>query len=242
MRAPQRRAREETRATDARGDCATIGLHGTTVNENHRPRRRALVACATIIMLTSAVRLAAAQPRGPVTEARVRAMAREAARESRGDATELVLALDRRVRGEWGDFESFPLSIVRSDELLVTLTSPYMAFRRSIVDMLRTARTVDRAVWTDAAVVTVTPLRLGAPDIDSVSLLRDGRGVAPVSSALRPMTFSSGTGAESVLHAGDVHFAPSALLPGGTVVLTLMPRGRDPIVYTFTDSELSALR
>ena len=61
--------------------------------------------------------------------------------------------------------------------------------------------------------VAVTPRRLGAPDIESVRVSRDGRVVAPLKTSLRPMTFSNGAGVESVLHAGEVQFSPAAFLP-----------------------------
>jgi hypothetical protein len=184
----------------------------------------------------------AGQSRAPVTESRVRALARQASRDARGDPSELVLVLDRRVREQWGDFESFPLSVVRNDDLLVTVTAPYMAFRRSLVDVLRSRRPFKAATWTGSVVVAIAPRRLGAPDVASAVISRDGRAVSPIRSALRPMTFSNGTGDEGVIHAGEVHFAPSAFSPGGTVVLTLAPRSVASIVYTFGDAELSTLR
>ena len=81
-----------------------------------------------------------AQSSEPLTESRVRGFARQADREAKGDATETVLTLDRLVRERLGDFESFPLSVVRNDEILVTVTAPYMAFRRSLIDILRAGR------------------------------------------------------------------------------------------------------
>jgi hypothetical protein len=224
-----------------RDDRATIGAGRQLVNRKHRLKAVGQGGLAVVILLTLAG-LPAGQSRGPITEARVRALARQASRDSRGDSSELVLALDQRIRAEWGDFESFPLSIVRDEELLVAVTAPYMSFRRSLVDVLRSGRPIGDAQWTGTVVVAITPRRLDAPDIESVVLSRDGRSVAPVRSELRPMTFSSGTGDERVLHAGDMHFAASAFSSGGKVVLTLAPHGRDPILYAFSDEELSSLR
>jgi hypothetical protein len=67
-----------------------------------------------------------AQKKEPMTAARVRALTREAAAEARGDKNEMVLALDRRFRARWGDFESFPVSIVRREDLTITLSTPYL--------------------------------------------------------------------------------------------------------------------
>ena len=169
-------------------------------------------------------------------------MARQAAREFPGDPTALVLALDRRVREQWGDFESFPLSIISREDLLVTVSAPYLSFRTSLMDVLRTGQPIERAVWTGTIVVAVAPRRLEAADIESVSVSRDGRLVPPVSATLRPMAFSNGAGREGVLHAGDVHFGVSAFSPGSRVVLRLAPRGLDPILYAFSAEELAALR
>jgi hypothetical protein len=182
------------------------------------------------------------QTREPIPESRVRELARQAARDRRGDPTEIVLALDQRVRERWGDFESFPLTIVRDEDLLVTVTAPYMSFRNSLVDMLRSGRPMDRAVWTNMVVVAISPKRLGAADIESVDVSRNIRPVAPVRLALRPMSFSSGTGEEAVIHAGEVGFPLSAFSPGGAVVLTLTPRRGNPIVHAFSDDELNTLK
>ena len=182
------------------------------------------------------------QTREAIQVSRLRDFARQAARDRRGDPTEVVLELDRRVRERWGDFESFPLTIVRDEDLLVTVVAPYMSFRNSLVDMLRSGRPVDQAVWTGLVVVAITPRRLGAVDIESVVLSRDGRTVAPVRNAVRPMRFSSGTGEERAIHAGEVGFAATAFSPGGDVVLTLTPASGNPIVHAFSEDELGTMK
>jgi hypothetical protein len=42
-----------------------------------------------------------AQPRDVMSEARVRELVRQAAREAKGEPTETILDLDRRVRARW---------------------------------------------------------------------------------------------------------------------------------------------
>jgi hypothetical protein len=190
----------------------------------------------------AAIPAGAGQSRGPLTEAGLRALARQAQRESRGDTTELVLALDRHVRETWGEFESFPLSIVRRDDMLVTLSTPYLTYRRAVVDVLLTKRPLEEARWIDTAVLSVAPARLGAPDIEAVSLTRDGRDVPAARNGLKPMTFSNGGGDSMVLHAGDVHFPARAFAPGARVVLTLRVRLGDPLVYIFEEAELATLK
>ena len=172
----------------------------------------------------------------------MRAFARQAQSEARGDATALVLALDRHVREIWGEFESFPLSIVRREDLLVTVTAPYMAYRRGIVDVLRTKRSISDVAWHEAVIVSIGPARLGAPDIETVTLARAGREVPPVSSALRLMTFTNGNGDQGVLHAGDVHFPIAAFASGASVTLTLRPREGEPVAYTFNEADLHTLK
>lgn len=201
-------------------------------------RFRAILAVLLLLLVAHTV---AAQP-PPLNETRVRRFAREAQGESHGDPTALVLALDRRVRETWGDVETFPISIVRREDLLVTLSTPYLSYRRGVIDVLRTKRPIASVPWVDAVVISVTPLRLGAPDIDTIILARDGREVPSTSGTLRVMSFSNGAGDQGELHAGDVLFPPSALAPGAAVTLTIRPRLGDPFVYRFSDTELSTLR
>ena len=204
---------------------------------------RGAARCVGVIVALGLPAVASSgQTRESIRESRVRELTRQAARDARGDPTEIVIRLDQRIRERWGDFESFPLTIVRDEDLLVTVTAPYMSFRNSLVDMLRSGRPIDRAVWTNMVVVAITPKRLGAANIESVVLSRDGRIVVPVRNALRSMRFSSGTGDEAVLHAGEVGYPPEALLPGATVILTLAPRVGDPIVHAFSDDELTTLK
>jgi hypothetical protein len=59
----------------------------------------------------------------PMTSARIRALTREAQSKGGADKTEIVLGLDARVRALWGDFESFPVSVVRRDDLSIDALS-----------------------------------------------------------------------------------------------------------------------
>jgi hypothetical protein len=169
-------------------------------------------------------------------------MARDAARASKGDPTELILALDASVRARYGDFEPFPLSVVRGQDLQVTVVAPYMAYRRGLVDLLRTRRPIDDARWVGAVVVAVEPLRLDAPDVEEVTVTRNGSAVRSVGNTLKPMTFSNGSGEQRAVHAGTVLFAVEAFEPGAEVVLRLTARGLEPITYAFSDAELTTLR
>jgi hypothetical protein len=182
------------------------------------------------------------QPGEPLTEQRVRALTRQAEAEARGDSTTLVLALDRRVRERWGEFESFPISIVKREDVLITLTTPYMAYRLAVTEYLRMRRPLDHVQWTDAAVVAVSPERIGGPDIQSVVVSRDSREVVPLRNRLRPMTFTNGNGETGVMHAGELHYPMSAFAPGSPVTVTALRRDGEPFVYVLSASELLALK
>lgn len=178
----------------------------------------------------------------PVTENRVRAMAREAEAEARGDKTEIVLGLDKRFRARLGDFESFPITIVRREDLSVVFSTPFMTYRRTLVEFLRMGDPLARIPWVAAAVVSVGPLQIGAPDITRVIVERNGQPVAPLENLLKPMTFTNGSGDTAVIHAGDVRFAMSAFAPGATVTISAVPRTGDPFMVTLDQGQLQTLK
>ena len=183
-----------------------------------------------------------AQAREPISEMVARRLARDAERASKGDPTELILALDESVRARYGDFEAFPLSIVRGQDMLVTVTAPYMAYRRSLVDLLRTRRPIADARWLAAVLVVVEPMRLDAPDIDDVTVTRNGTAVPNVGNMLKAMTFSNGAGEQRAVHAGSVAFPVAAFEPGADVTLRLSGRAMEAITHSFSDTELATLR
>lgn len=184
----------------------------------------------------------AAQATALPSERAVRALTRQAESRAHGDATALVLDLDRRVRAQWGEFESFPISVVRRDDLVITLTTPYMGYRRSLANYLKIGRRAADVPWVDAVVIAVSPGRIGAPDVREVVVTRGGAAVAPLKSALRPMAFTDGSGAKGVLTAGEVHFPMSAFAPGAAVVVTAQPESGEAFVLELGDGELRVLR
>ena len=177
-----------------------------------------------------------------MTAARVRALTREAAAEARGDKNGVVLALDRRFRARWGDFESFPVSIVRREDLSITLATPYMTYRRAVADHLWVGSSLAGIPWIDAGVVTVSPDRIDAPDITHVVVERDGNAVPPLESLPRAMSFTNGSGESAVIHAGDVRFPMSAFAPGASVTLTAAPDAGASFVFTLDASLLQTLK
>ena len=101
---------------------------------------------------------------------------------------------------------------------------------------------IEEARWIGAVVVDVEPLRLDAPDVEEVTVTRNGSAVRPVGRALKPMTFTNGAGEQRAVHAGTVSFSVAAFEPGAAVVLQVSARGLEPIIYSFSDAELATLR
>jgi hypothetical protein len=205
-------------------------------------RSRSIPTAVGALGLALAAAALEAQRPEPVTEARVRAMLKEAQAEAKDDPSEIIFGLDRRVRARWGDFESFPISVVRREDLQVVLATPLARFRTTITGRLRYRQGLEDLPWIDAAVITVEPLRTESPDIVSLKVERDGKEIAPIKNALRPMVFTNGTGQKTETNAGEVHYALSAFAPGATVTITAQPRTGEPFVLTLQDAELARLR
>jgi hypothetical protein len=198
--------------------------------------------CLVLLLLTAATSAALAQRREPMTQAAVRALTREAEAEGRGDKNEIVMALDKRVRARWGDFESFPITIVRREDLSVVLSTPFMTYRRTLAEYLRMEDPLAKIPWIPTAVVTVSPIQLGAPDIADVVVERAGKTVAPAENLLKPMSFTNGSGDSAVMHAGEVRFPMSAFAPGATVVVKAVPKTGSSFDYTLDDGQLQTLK
>jgi hypothetical protein len=174
--------------------------------------------------------------------AAVRTMVREAEAEGKGDQSAIILALDKRVRARWGDFETFPLSIVRRPDLTVSLTTPYMAYRRALIAHLRMREPLASVPWTDAAVIRVNPERLDAPDITAVTVTRAGGDIKPSQSQLRVMQFSDGNGNSAALHAGELQFPAAAFAPGAPVEIRVLSASGEPFALTLQDDQLRQLK
>ena len=175
---------------------------------------------ASALLLAIVVPLVArAQPAGPMTESQIRTLARAVQSARHTDKTDFVLDLDARVRARWGDFETFPISIVREERLSVVLTTPFLRFRQRLAEYLKIDRPLAEIPWTEGVVVSVEPLRIDAPDIAEIVIERGGRRVAAIENRLRVMTFTNGNGQQSALHAGDVRFTLSAVAPGASTAL-----------------------
>jgi hypothetical protein len=195
-----------------------------------------------VLLVTLALGEVLAQRPDQITADRVRTLAREAEAEARGDKTEIVLALDSRFRARFGDFESFPITIVRREDLSIVLSTPFMTYRRTLAEYLRMGDPLAKIPWIGSAVVNVGPMQLGAPDITRVVVERNGKPVAPSDNLLKPMTFTNGSGDSAVIHAGDVRFPMSAFAPGATVIVSAIPATGEPFAVTLEDSQLQTLK
>jgi hypothetical protein len=205
----------------------------------HNTRVRAGVHVVLVVGLGAALQ---AQKTDSPGAAAVRVMTREAQAEGRGDNSAIVLALDKRVRARWGDFETFPLSIVRRPDLTVSLATPYMSYRRALIAHLRMREALTAVPWTDAAVISVSPERLDAPDITGVVVTRDGRQIKPLKSQLRVMQFSDGSGQSAPLHAGEMHFPTTAFAPAAEVEIRVLSAAGEPFIVTLQDHHLRQLK
>jgi hypothetical protein len=200
---------------------------------------RRVVVLLCIVLASATV---AAQRTEPVTESRVRALTREAQSEAKGDKTDTVLALDRRFRERFGDFESFPITIVKREDLSVVLSTPFMSYRRALAEYLRMGDPLAKIPWIPTAVINVGPMQLGAPDITRVVVERDGKPVQPADNLLKPMTFTNGNGDSARIHAGDIRFPMTAFAPGAPVTISVVPSQGEPFVLRLDDSQLASLK
>ena len=176
-----------------------------------------------------------------MTAGRIRELARNAQAKA-ADPTEIVLTLDASVHAEWGDFESFPISIVRREDLAVLLTTPYMAYRRTLANYLRINRPLDEIPWVAAAVVDVEPARIDAPDIIRIVVDRGDASVAPLEDLLKPRTYMNGNGEQAVIHGGEVRFPLSAFAPGAPVTIAAIPQAGAALAMSLNDEQLRTLK
>jgi hypothetical protein len=204
----------------------------------HKRVLLALIACAAVAPALAAQ----AQRREPMTAPAIRAMTKEAEAEARGDKNEVVLGLDRRVRERWGDFESFPVTIVRREDLSVVLSTPFMSYRRALAEFLRMGDALAKIPWIPTAVVTISPSRLESPDIVRVVVERNGKAVPAAENLLKPMKFTNGTGDAATIHAGEVRFPMSAFAPGAAVTIAAVPASGASFTYELDDSQLGILK
>ena len=201
-------------------------------------------ACCLVLVALS-VLPALAQRFEPMSQSAVRAMTRDAVKNAEGDTDLVVLDLDRRVRARWGGFESFPIRVAARDDLSITLSTPFMNYRKALIEHLLMRQPTDRLPWIESAIVSVAPERLEAPDITAITLRRDGAAVPPLTGTrnpVRPMTFQNGQNRTAVIHSGDVHFPMKAFEPGATVTITASPREGEPMTLTLEGDRLRELR
>jgi hypothetical protein len=232
-----------------RGARAGVGFVRDPEENRMKRRRMGLVSRVLAGVRLSALVLAVlgpldglSQSAEPMTPARIRALTRSARASGGADPTELVLALDARVRAQWGDFESFPVSIVRREDLNIVLTTPYMTYRRTLVNYLRIGRPIAEVPWIAAAVIAVEPERIDAPDITRLVVERGGRAVPPLENLLRPMTYMNGSGDQALIHAGEARFPLSAFAPGAPVTISAIPRAGAAFVMALSDEQLRTLK
>ena len=204
--------------------------------------RLAFIAVGICLGANASAQRREPQPAGRMTGPEIRALTKDAQSAARGDRDEMVLRLDARVRARWGDFESFPITILRREDIRIILSAPYMTYRRTLAEYLRIGRPVADVPWIDAVAIVIEPLRIDAPDIARVLVERGGQDFRPVENLLRPMTFANGNGSEAIIHAGDMRFPIAAFAAGAPVTVTAIPALGSPFVTTLSDSQLLTLK
>src|SRR5262245_6452149 len=97
-RNPAQRTGPESRVPAIQG-CETVALRPQAVNRRSRFSQRSVAVWMVLIAICGfAVAPVAGQAREAIQESRVRDLARQAIRNRRADATDIVLELDKRVR------------------------------------------------------------------------------------------------------------------------------------------------
>ena len=117
-----------------------------------------------------------------------------------------------------------------------------MTYRRTLVNYLRIARPLADVPWIAAAVMTVEPERIDAPDIMRLVVERGGKPVPALDNLLRPMTYMNGNGDRALIHAGEARFPLSAFAPGAPVTISAIPRAGAAFVMTLNDEQLRTLK
>ena len=182
-------------------------------------------------------------PPKPITEAEIRAVTKEAESEGRGDPDAVLGVLDKKVQAQWGEFELLPIAIVGREDISLYLTTPYMVYRQGVADSLRQKQPTSTVPWSTDAILSLSTMEIGAPDIGKIVVQRDGKEIPPVKNLLRQMDFTLPTGQSSIAHTGEVHFAMSAFAPGATVVITAVPAANSEMfTLTLKESQLERLK
>lgn len=166
-------------------------------------------------------------------------------RAEHSDLNAFIIALDRAIgidtarasRGEDGSIDLAPYT----SDIGIRVSYPPVLFRFLVMEAIRRREPVESVVVPNAVTVSVSVLRLGAPNIERVLVERNTKPVAAITGALRPTTQRSALGASVVLNEGTLAFPCSAFAPGATVNVVAIPTSGANFERQFTQRELSRI-
>lgn len=174
-----------------------------------------------------------------LTEYQVRSAARAAVAAAGDDYTVFFPSFVRELKALSPDFsEELPPAVCTSDLIDVSISGPIDAFGWSMREAVRRMEPAEDVPWPAGVVITVSPNDPAAPDIDKVVVMRDGRIVPPLSSALRPVNMRSSSGAPFSIHAGRVIYPVNAFDPGTDVTVIAIPVTGDNCRRVYRDADL----
>lgn len=190
------------------------------------------------LTLAAASQLAAPTP---IDAAVVRALAIKAVGDANGDPEVAIRALDDEVAQRWGAVLVEPLSISDAPTE-IKLFSPYAAYRKSILELVRRKQPIEPLPYSPIGVVIVSPVRVDAPDVTAIVVRRNGEEVRPVANNLVVRPITSSMGVTENLHAGFLAFPAGAFAPGAEVTVTAIVDGGAPLTLTLEPAALSRFR
>lgn len=211
-------------------------------------RLRRQTALSSVLIASCAV-VSAQTPgdRGSIqrlSEATVRAVAAEAV-SADGDVKAFQREFAARLAklSPGSNYQILPLVVgSAATKLSVGAYGPISGFYVSASDLVRKMAPITGAVWTEGITVFVIPLTTGAPNVERVIVLRDGKMISAVSGSLRPVELGGRTGETATLNGGRLVYPLSAFDPGADVRIELFLADRDPIVTKLSRSDIAMLR
>jgi hypothetical protein len=119
---------------------------------------------------------------------------------------------------------------------------PISGFYLSASDLIRARKPIASAVWIDGVTILIVPLAAKAPNIERVLVTRDGRTIAPLSSALQATAIGRGSDIQATLNGGRLVFPLAAFDPGADVRITLVPAEGSSFVTRLSRADIAMLR
>jgi hypothetical protein len=163
------------------------------------------------------------------------------------DATTVLQAMD-----DWAGIDTKGLvnpllgfGVYQSAHVSITLYPPYFAYRFQVSEALRRSAPVDEIEVPKSVRITVNPMTIDTTDIDDIERViveRNRARVTPWTNgdfALK--SFSTKLGPQVLRYAGNLEFSCSAFIPGGEVIVTVIPTRGANKIRRLTPRELTLI-